>query len=59
VKTLMFAALWDWRNVELGDVLHITTTPNTLLKSIHNTMPVKMGDQWLDPQVLKSAFLSF
>lgn len=52
-----FAGLWDsWRNVELGDVLHtftiITTEPNTLLRPIHNRMPViydgPMGRQWLE-----------
>lgn len=42
--------------MELGDVLHtftiITTEPNTLLRPIHNRMPViydaAMGRQWLD-----------
>ena len=54
-----FAGLWDfWRNVELGEVLHtftiITTEPNTLLRPIHNRMPViydePMGRQWLEHQ---------
>ena len=42
--------------MELGDVLHIftiiTTEPNTLVRPIHNRMPViydaAMGRQWLD-----------
>ena len=52
-----FAGLWDaWRNVEFGDVLNtftiITTDPNTLLRPIHNRMPViydeAMGRHWLE-----------
>jgi putative SOS response-associated peptidase YedK len=52
-----FAGLWDsWRNPQEGDVLHtftiITTEPNTLLRPIHNRMPViydaAMGRQWLE-----------
>lgn len=46
-KPFAFAGLWDsWRNIELGDVLHsctiITTTPNDLLKPIHNRIPVNL-----------------
>jgi putative SOS response-associated peptidase YedK len=52
-----FAELWDsWRNPELGDMLNaftiITTNPNSLLKSIHNRVPVIFDDmmdrQWLE-----------
>ena len=51
-----FAGLWDsWRPQE-GDVLNtftiITTEPNSLLRPIHNRMPVicdaAMGRQWLE-----------
>jgi putative SOS response-associated peptidase YedK len=54
-----FAGLWDmWRDVE-GEVLHtftiITTVPNTLLRRIHNRMPVifdgLQAKQWLDPRL--------
>ena len=54
-----FAGLWNfWRNVELPAVLLtftiITTKPNTLLRPIHNRMPVILdeptGRQWLEPQ---------
>ena len=53
-----FAGLWDsWRNPQLSeDVLStftiITTEPNSMLKNIHNRMPVvfdqPMGRQWLE-----------
>lgn len=52
-----FAGLWDsWRNPQEGDVLNtftiITTEPNSLLRPIHNRMPViydaAMGRQWLE-----------
>jgi hypothetical protein len=51
-----FAGLWEeWRNVELGDVLHtftiITTEPKALIRPIHNRMPViydaEIGQKWL------------
>jgi putative SOS response-associated peptidase YedK len=54
-----FAGLWDmWRDVD-GEVLHtftiITTLPNTLLRRIHNRMPVifdvPQAKQWLDPRL--------
>ena len=54
-----FAGLWDvWRDVE-GEVLHtftiITTSPNALLRRIHNRMPVifdaLQARQWLDPRL--------
>lgn len=53
-----FAGLWDaWRDPESNGPVRsftiITTTPNDLLKSIHNRMPVMLPrntyDQWLDP----------
>ena len=53
-----FAGLWDrWRETEDSDPVEsftiITTTPNALLATIHNRMPVivKRGDyqRWLDP----------
>ncbi len=52
-----FAGLWDsWRSVELGDVVHtftiITTEANSLLRPIHNRMPLiydrETGKQWLE-----------
>ena len=52
-----FAGLWDeWREFDTGHVLNtftiITTDPNSLVKQIHNRMPViydrEMGQQWLD-----------
>jgi putative SOS response-associated peptidase YedK len=54
-----FAGLWDvWRDVE-GEMLHtftiITTSPNALLRRIHNRMPVifdpLQAKQWLDPRL--------
>ena len=47
-----------WRDVD-GEVLHtftiITTVPNTLLRRIHNRMPVifdtQQAKQWLDPRL--------
>jgi putative SOS response-associated peptidase YedK len=54
-----FAGLWDmWRDVD-GEVLPsftiITTIPNTLLRRIHNRMPVifdaLQAKQWLDPRL--------
>jgi putative SOS response-associated peptidase YedK len=54
-----FAGLWDmWRDVD-GEVLHtftiITTVPNSLLRRIHNRMPVifdvPQAKQWLDPRL--------
>lgn len=56
-QAFVFAGLWDsWRNPQDGDVLNsftiITTDPNTLVRRIHNRMPViyddTMGRQWLD-----------
>ena len=56
-EPFVFAGLWDtWRNPQEGDVLNtctiITTDPNTLVRRIHNRMPViyddPMGRQWLD-----------
>ena len=56
-EPFVFAGLWDsWRNVELGEILDtftiITTDPNTLLRPIHNRMPViydePMGRHWLE-----------
>ena len=53
-----FAGLWDlWRNRDTGNALYtftiITCEPNSLLRSIHNRMPViyddALGRQWLDP----------
>jgi putative SOS response-associated peptidase YedK len=52
-----FAGLWDcWLDPAGGNELYsftiITTDANTLLRSIHNRMPViydrEMGQQWLD-----------
>jgi putative SOS response-associated peptidase YedK len=54
-----FAGLWDeWRDLE-GEILHtftiITTSPNALLRRIHNRMPVicdpLQAKQWLDPRL--------
>ena len=57
-ESFAFAGLWDsWRNPQMSeDVLHtftiITTKPNSMLKHIHNRMPViydqAMGKQWLE-----------
>ena len=52
-----FAGLWDeWRDFDTGDALNtftiITTDPNSLVRPIHNRMPViydrAMGRQWLE-----------
>jgi putative SOS response-associated peptidase YedK len=54
-----FAGLWDtWRDFDSGSALDtftiITTDPNSLLRPIHNRMPViydrEMGKQWLEHQ---------
>ena len=54
-----FAGLWDsWRHPQDGAVLNtftiITTDPNTLVRRMHNRMPViydeAMGRQWLEHQ---------
>jgi putative SOS response-associated peptidase YedK len=56
-KPFGFAGLWErWTNPEDGEILTtctlITTTPNTLMESIHNRMPVIMAHDsygtWLD-----------
>jgi len=56
-KPLLLAGLWDiWRDPE-GEELYtftiITTEANSLIRPIHNRMPVIMDDlaatQWLDP----------
>ena len=59
-----FAGLWEtWRDPE-GTVIPsctiITTTPNDLLKSIHNRMPVilEVEDFWLDESVDDPATLT-
>ena len=55
-EPFVFAGLWDsWRNPQDDELLHtftiITTDPNTLLRPVHNRMPViydePMGRQWL------------
>ena len=54
-----FAGLWEtWRGPErtvIPSCTIITTTPNDLLKSIHNRMPVilprEVEDFWLDESV--------
>ncbi|HEX6435919.1 MAG TPA: SOS response-associated peptidase [Candidatus Binatia bacterium] len=54
-----FAGLWDISRDVKGEMLHsftiITTVPNTLLRGIHNRMPVMFdplqGKQWLDPRL--------
>ena len=59
-----FAGLWDsWLDRYSGEVLNtftiITTDPNSMLRSIHNRMPViydrAMGRQWLEHQFGGSA----
>ena len=51
-----FAGLWETWKSSTGEVMHsctiITTTPNTLMESIHNRMPVILPraaeEAWLD-----------
>jgi putative SOS response-associated peptidase YedK len=61
-----FAGLWDsWRD-EKGDVVEscviLTTTPNELLSTVHDRMPVILAPQdydlWLDKGVTKPEHLS-
>ena len=59
-----FAGLWDlWENGDhsLTTFTIITTTPNELMKPIHNRMPVilKESDEtrWLDPEIKDSKTL--
>lgn len=61
-----FAGLWEtWRDPD-GDLIRsctiITTTPNDLVSSIHDRMPVILPPDleplWLDPDVKDSAILS-
>ena len=52
-----FAGLWETWKSPADETIHsctlITTTPNTLMESIHNRMPVILSReaeaQWLDP----------
>jgi putative SOS response-associated peptidase YedK len=54
-----FAGLWETWKSSTGEVMHsctiITTTPNTLMESIHNRMPVILPraaeEAWLDRTV--------
>ena len=56
-KPLLFAGLWDaWREPEGGELFTftiVTTEANSLLRHIHNRMPVILDNlvaaQWLDP----------
>jgi len=56
-KPFAFAGLWEIWNSPEGDPLKsaciLTTTPNELVKPIHNRMPVILApedyDTWLDP----------
>jgi len=57
-KPMAMAGLWErWRShdgVELRTCAVITTSPNDLMATIHNRMPVIVSepdwDRWLDPQ---------
>ena len=61
-----FAGLWDcWHSPEGEDINSftiITTTPNELLKSIHNRMPVVLSPEeektWLNPNIQDEFILS-
>jgi putative SOS response-associated peptidase YedK len=62
-----FAGLWDsWRNPDVGDVLNtftiITTDSNTLVRRIHDRMPViydrDMGQRWLDDSINSAMVLA-
>ncbi|MFC2065019.1 SOS response-associated peptidase [Chloroflexota bacterium] len=52
-----FAGLWDEKQTEDGSIIKtftiITTSPNSLLSSIHNRMPVILNEknyaEWLEP----------
>ncbi len=63
-----FAGLWEsWEDEEKDRSIHscaiITTTPNRLMKSIHNRMPVILPptryDPWLDPDEDPDSLSSF
>jgi putative SOS response-associated peptidase YedK len=61
-----FAGLWDtWKDAEGVEILRysiITTTPNTLMESIHDRMPVilhqKDVETWLDNETPLTTVLS-
>jgi putative SOS response-associated peptidase YedK len=64
---LALAGLWSgWRHPETGNVLRtftiVTTTPNSLIRTIHNRMPVLLPpaawDRWLDPALPDPAELN-
>ena len=54
-----FAGLWEtWRSPDGSEVLSctiITTTPNAVIETIHNRMPVILAHEaesvWLDPAI--------
>ncbi len=59
-RPFAFAGLWErWVDPETGQVVEsctlLTTTPNELVETIHDRMPVILQpgdyDRWLDPQV--------
>ncbi|MFO1464332.1 MAG: SOS response-associated peptidase [bacterium] len=60
------AGIWDrWETPEKKDLLSfsiITTSPNDMMKPIHNRMPVILGledeDTWLNPESSKEHLLS-
>ena len=60
-----FAGLWDTWNSTTGDIIDscsiITTTPNDLMASIHDRMPVILSQDservWLDQTIVDSCFL--
>jgi len=52
-EILVLAGIWNGGRDEPRTVAILTTTPNELLASVHNRMPVILGrdvlDEWLDP----------
>lgn len=65
-KPFTFAGLWDiWTHSDgsfLPSCTIITTTPNELIQSIHNRMPVILPESayqsWLDPDMQDTQWLS-
>ena len=58
-KPFAFAGLWDsWKNPEGGNVYSftiITTSPNSVIESVHDRMPVILREEaeklWIDTSV--------
>jgi putative SOS response-associated peptidase YedK len=66
-KPMALAGLWaGWQDPDTGEVIRsftiVTTSPNELMRPIHNRMPVVVPesawDRWLDPTLTKPSDLA-